>query len=105
MFCSQYNNFLKLLFWYFVQISGISLLRDYHYYCYHSDFIQNLQEQLNMLNENYNCKKEELNEAKILIENLQEELVVLKNELDMVKCKPLQDGSQGNSLFAEVDDK
>lgn len=64
-----------------------------------------MQEDLQKLNENYECKKEELDEAKVLIETLQEDLMLTKSELEASKTKPLQDGSQGNSLFAEVDDR
>ncbi|KRT79712.1 hypothetical protein AMK59_7746, partial [Oryctes borbonicus] len=64
-----------------------------------------LKDELNTLKENYKCKKEELDEAKDLIETLQEELMSTKIELETTKSKPLEDGSQGNSIFAEVDDK
>ncbi|GJQ86595.1 hypothetical protein Trydic_g7829 [Trypoxylus dichotomus] len=66
---------------------------------------QNLQDELKALNENYKCKKGELDEAKHLIETLQEDLILTKNELEIAKTKPLEDGSQGNSLFAEVDNR
>lgn len=50
-------------------------------------------------------KKEELRNTNEMIEKLNEELVCLKNELEICKNQPLEKFNQGNSLFAEVDDR
>ncbi|XP_966464.2 protein Spindly [Tribolium castaneum] len=55
--------------------------------------------------ESLDCKRQELAEANILLENLKDENLAIKSQLDMVTSKPLDDKSQGNSLFAEVDDR
>ncbi|XP_063917999.1 protein Spindly [Zophobas morio] len=51
------------------------------------------------------CKRDELEEAKTLNQNLRDELTCAQSELDSVKSCPLDQGSKGNSLFAEVDDR
>lgn len=40
-----------------------------------------------------------------MVDKLSEELIYLKNELELQKNQPLEKYSQGNSLFAEVDDR
>lgn len=57
------------------------------------------------LKESYENKREELNATKTLLESLQEEFIMTKNELEILKNKPLDKCSKGNSLFAEVDDR
>ncbi|KAJ8985644.1 hypothetical protein NQ317_015140 [Molorchus minor] len=63
------------------------------------------REEVSNLKENLSCKREELFEANDLIQKLNNEMVYLKNELDLFKSKPLNEKSKGNSLFAEVDDR
>lgn len=40
-----------------------------------------------------------------MVDKLSEELIYLKNELELQKNQPLEKCGQGNSLFAEVDDR
>lgn len=51
------------------------------------------------------CKKEELIEANEMVDKLNDELISMRNELEAEKNQLLDKGSQGNSLFAEVDDR
>lgn len=60
---------------------------------------------LENITESYNSEKQLLKESNELIENLREEQVMVKQELDMLKSKPLDQGAKGNSLFAEVNDR
>lgn len=44
-------------------------------------------------------------ESNDLVQQLNQEIFNLKTEMDTLKSKPLNEKSQGNSLFAEVDDR
>ncbi|XP_017769847.1 PREDICTED: protein Spindly [Nicrophorus vespilloides] len=57
------------------------------------------------LNENYAVKSQELRSTNEIVETLQEEMAVMKSELDLLKNKSVDHVVQGNSLFAEVNDR
>ncbi|CAG9832658.1 unnamed protein product [Diabrotica balteata] len=57
------------------------------------------------LKECYACAKNDLKEANITNQFLNDEVCGLKTEIDTIKNQPLNQGSKGNSLFAEVDDR
>ncbi|XP_031625911.1 protein Spindly [Contarinia nasturtii] len=70
------------------------------------------QSDLDEVKEYYECSKQnleyktdELNEAQLIIESLQEKLVEIENELLSYKNGKPDHNSKGNSLFAEVDDQ
>lgn len=67
--------------------------------------VKTLEDELNNYKETLNCKRQELEEANILLQNLKDDYLCVKLELDKLSSKPLDDQSQGNSLFAEVDDR
>ncbi|XP_072393859.1 protein Spindly-like [Diabrotica undecimpunctata] len=57
------------------------------------------------LKECYACAKNDLKEANITNQFLNDEVCGLKTEIDTIKNQPLKQDSKGNSLFAEVDDR
>lgn len=59
----------------------------------------------NNLKESLQVKREEVTDANQLISTLQEEMAVIRNEMETLQQKPLNANSKGNSLFAEVDDR
>lgn len=61
--------------------------------------------ELENLQESYEDKKSLLNEANENNVFLVDENAILKSELDILKSKPLNEDSKGNSLFAEVNDR
>lgn len=64
-----------------------------------------LKSEIDGLNENISLKKRELSEANDSLNALQEDMVVLKNNMESSRGKPLAKDAKGNSLFAEVDDR
>jgi chromosome segregation ATPase len=64
-----------------------------------------LEEELESYKETLECKRKELEEANDLIQSLRDDYFCVQSELDTIKSKPLDDQSQGNSLFAEVNDR
>ncbi|RZC40998.1 Ax dynein light domain containing protein [Asbolus verrucosus] len=67
--------------------------------------ISQLKEEVQNYREILTCKKSELDEANDLIQTLKDDFLCVQSELDLVKSKPLDEKSRGNSLFAEVDDR
>ncbi|CAH1155063.1 unnamed protein product [Phaedon cochleariae] len=63
------------------------------------------KEEISNLKESLDCKRDELAEKNILIQQLNDEVFCLKSELESHKSKPLDEKSKGNSLFAEVNDR
>ncbi|KAF2905725.1 hypothetical protein ILUMI_00438, partial [Ignelater luminosus] len=55
-------------------------------------------------NQYFACKSQELASAKNKLQILQEDIFLIKLELESMKSKPLDACSKGNSLFAEVED-
>ncbi|XP_022910012.2 putative leucine-rich repeat-containing protein DDB_G0290503 [Onthophagus taurus] len=82
--------------------SALNLENDIHIY---EESMNNLKNDFNILSENYQRKSDELQESKKLADTLQEDLMMAKTELDVLKSKPDSSSGQGNSLFAEVEEK
>ncbi|XP_050306186.1 protein Spindly [Anthonomus grandis grandis] len=69
------------------------------------DILQGYKEQVEELKEDNEVRKTELEEKAALVEKLTEDLILANRDLELYRNNPLQDGSKGNSLFAEVDDR
>lgn len=64
-----------------------------------------IKNDMNEIQEMLKSKREELLEKDNLVQTLTEELACVKVDLEMHKSMPLDQESQGNSLFAEVNDR
>ncbi|CAH0553966.1 unnamed protein product [Brassicogethes aeneus] len=67
--------------------------------------IESLQNEYESVKGSLECKREELEKANDLVQQLNDEILCLKKEIESSKSVPLDQQSQGNSLFAEVDDR
>ncbi|XP_030749432.1 protein Spindly-like [Sitophilus oryzae] len=63
------------------------------------------KEEISQLKESLEVKRNEVAENTVLIEKLNDDLFCVRKELETYRSKPLDEGSKGNSLFAEVDDR
>ncbi|XP_053698083.1 protein Spindly [Sabethes cyaneus] len=66
---------------------------------------ENMNEKLACLEDNLTAKRQELDEARIVLESTQEENMQLNSELAALRSAPDDPNKKGNSLFAEVHDQ
>ncbi|XP_055544144.1 protein Spindly [Wyeomyia smithii] len=64
-----------------------------------------LNEKLECVEDNLACKRQELDEARIVLESTQQENMRLNSELAALQSTPDDPNKKGNSLFAEVHDQ
>ncbi|KAL1506023.1 hypothetical protein ABEB36_005460 [Hypothenemus hampei] len=69
------------------------------------DNMYELDQQLEELKEIITVRKEELQHKTEETETINEELLLATQELEIQKNKPLPDGSKGNSVFVQVEDR